>query len=110
MKHSLLFIIPLRKGDVMPHMLVHHTVHDFGIWKQFFDNHESTRKTSGSKSAQVFQNPEDPNDVFILFAWDSVENARKFGRSGDLKKRMEQAGVIGSPHIHFLKEVQKNTA
>ena len=94
----------------MPHMLVHNKVRDFGEWKPFFDRHESTRKTSGSKSAQVFQNVEDPTDVFILFEWDSVENARKFSISEDLKKTREQAGVIGIPHTHILKEVQKNKA
>jgi heme-degrading monooxygenase HmoA len=94
----------------MPHMLVHYKVRDFGKWKPFFDRYESTRKTSGSKSAQVFRNIEDPTDVFILFEWDSVENARKFSMSEDLKKTREQAGVTGIPHIHILNEVQKNKA
>ncbi len=61
----------------MPYMLVHNKVKDFGKWKPFFDRHESTRKTSGSKSVQVLQNSEDPNHVFILFEWDSVENSKK---------------------------------
>jgi heme-degrading monooxygenase HmoA len=91
-------------------MLVHHKVRDFVAWKPFFDRHESTRKTGGSKGAQVFQNTEDPADVFILLEWDSVENAKKFGASEDLKKTMAQAGVTGIPHIHFLKEVQKSKA
>ena len=92
----------------MPSMLVHHKVRDFAKWKPFFDRHESTRKASGSKSAQVFQNIDDPTDVFILFAWDSFENAKKFSISDDLKKVMEQAGVVGIPHIHFLKEAGKS--
>jgi heme-degrading monooxygenase HmoA len=94
----------------MPHMMVHHKVRDFTQWKPLFDRHESTRKTSGSKSAHVFQNIEDPADIFILFEWDALENAKKFVISDDLKKTMEQAGVIGKPHIHFLKEVSRNKA
>ena len=90
--------------------MVHHKVHDFTKWKLFFDRHESTRKASGSKSAQVFQNTEDPADVFILMEWDALENAKKFAMSDDLKKTMEQAGVIGQPHVHFLKEVAKSKA
>jgi hypothetical protein len=105
-----MFIIQPAQENVMPHMLVHHKVRDFGKWKPFFDRHESARKTGGSKSALVFQNVEDPTDVFILFEWDSVENAKKFGMYEDLKKTMEQAGVIGIPHMHILKEVQKNKA
>ena len=91
----------------MPYMMVHHKVRDFAKWKPLFDRHESTRKVSGSKSAQLFQNAEDPTDVFILMEWDSIENAKKFGMSADLKKVMEEAGVIGAPHIHMLKEVGK---
>ncbi|HVN74054.1 MAG TPA: hypothetical protein VMT44_05625 [Methanoregula sp.] len=94
----------------MPHMMVHHKVRDFAAWKPFFDRHESTRKAGGSKGARVFQNAEDPTDVFILMEWDSVENAKKFGMSADLKKVMEQGGVIGAPHVHMLKEVQVSKA
>ena len=94
----------------MTHMIVHHKVRDFAEWKPFFDRHESTRKTSGSKSAQVFQNVENPTDVFILLEWDTLENAKKFTMSDDLKKTMEQSGVIGEPHIHFLKEVSGRKA
>jgi quinol monooxygenase YgiN len=91
-------------------MLVHHKVRDFTQWKSFFDRHESTRKSSGSKSSRVFQNPEDPTDIFMLFEWDKIENAKKFASSEDLKKIMEQAGVIGIPHIHFLNEVSVSKA
>jgi heme-degrading monooxygenase HmoA len=94
----------------MPHMMVHHTVRDFTLWKPFFDRNESKRKSSGSKSALVLQNIDDPKDVFILFEWDTPENARKFAMSDDLKKTMEEAGVIGKPHIHFLKEVSRSKA
>lgn len=94
----------------MPYMMVHHKVRDFSQWKPFFDRHENIRKTSGSKSAQVFQNFDDPTDVFILFEWDTYERAKKFGTSEDLKKVMGQAGVMGDPHLHFLKEAQKYKA
>jgi heme-degrading monooxygenase HmoA len=94
----------------MPHMMVHHKVRDFMQWKPFFDRHENTRKTSGSKRAQVFQNVDDPTDVFILFEWDVLENAKKFAMSDDLKKTMVQGGVIGKPHVHFLKEVSRSKA
>ena len=96
--------------DAMPHMLVHHKVRDFGKWKPFFDRDEGNRKSQGSKGAQVFQNADDPTDVFLLFKFDSVEHAKKFSMSGELKKTMEEAGVVGTPHIHLLKEVQKNKA
>jgi len=110
MKNPVTFIYRAVYREVMPHMLVHHKVRDFAQWKPFFDRQESTRKASGSKSAQVFQNTDDPTDVFILFEWDMLENAKKFSMSEDLKRTMEQAGVLGKPHIHFIKEVSKSKA
>jgi len=56
---------------------------------------------------QLFQNVEDPDDVFVLAEWDSVENARTFVSSEDLKKTMEQAGVYGNPHVLLLKKIQE---
>jgi heme-degrading monooxygenase HmoA len=94
----------------MPHVLVHHKVRNFAQWKPLFDHHESTRKTGGSKGAQVFQNADDSNDIFIIFEWDSMENAKEFFASDDLKKTMEQAGVLEMPHVHFLREVEKSKA
>ena len=91
-------------------MMVHHKVRDFTQWKLFFDRHESSRKAGGSKSAQVFQNIDNPTDIFILVEWDSLENAKKFAMSDDLKKTIKQAGIIGNPHVHFLKEVSKSKA
>jgi hypothetical protein len=94
----------------MPYLMVHHRVRDLAGWKKVFKDHESTRKERGSKGAQVFLNGEDPTDVFLLFEWDSVENAKKFGKSEDLKRAMERAGVIGIPHIHMLEEIAKTGA
>jgi heme-degrading monooxygenase HmoA len=91
-------------------MIVHHKVRDFAQWKPVYDGHESTRKASGSKSAQIFQNVEDPTDVFVLFEWDSLEKGKKFAMSDDLKKTMERAGVIGMPHVHFVKEIARSKA
>ena len=83
----------------MPDILVQQKVRDYDTWKPFFDQNEGVRKNSGSNGAQVFQSAEDPNELFILFEWDTVENARKFSSSEELKKIMEGAGVISKPHF-----------
>ena len=89
----------------MAQLLVHHKVQDYNKWKPFFDEHSSFRAQNGSKGGRVFCNPEDPNDLFILFEWDSVENIQKFAQSDNLRETMQKAGVIGMPDVHFLKEV-----
>jgi len=46
------------------------------------------------------------NDIFILFEWDTKEKATKFAESEDLKKRMQEAGVIGKPEIYFFEKIE----
>ncbi|MEJ2617097.1 MAG: hypothetical protein P8Z35_19245 [Ignavibacteriaceae bacterium] len=89
----------------MANLLVHHKVEDYNKWKTFFDEHSSFRSQMGSKGGRVFRSANDPNDLFILFKWDSTENAQKFTQSDNLKETMKNAGVIGMPDIYFVEEV-----
>lgn len=91
----------------MATMLVRHTVQDFAKWKKVFDEHAATRKAAGSKGGELFQAAGNPLDVTILFHWDTVDNARKFSESPDLKTTMERAGVTGPPQIQFLQNEVK---
>jgi heme-degrading monooxygenase HmoA len=88
----------------MAGMLVQHAVKDFVIWKKEFDSQAALRASSGELSDQVFHNAGDPNQLIIVFKWNSVENAQKFAQSPELKAAMEKAGVAGTPTITFLKE------
>ena len=95
----------------MPYMLVRHKVDDYAKWKPVFDDHGDFRKANGEKSYQIFRPKGDPNDepnnLIILFEWDSLDNAKKFAQSESLWEAMKKAGVIGQPHIHFLEEIEK---
>jgi heme-degrading monooxygenase HmoA len=67
-------------------------VENYETWKTFFDKRSDTRKESGSKEAHLFRNSDDPNEVLILFIWDSKENARKYMESENLRKYLKNAG------------------
>ena len=88
----------------MTHILVKHKVDDYANWKKAFDNFADFRKSSGEKSFHILQQEEDANNLYLMFEWDSPENARKFFESGNLKDAMEKAGVSEAPEIHFLNE------
>lgn len=88
----------------MPQMLVRHRVTDFASWKTAFDAHAATRKAAGCQGATVYQEEDAPNEVTILFTWDSLAHAHGFAASADLKDTMQRAGVAGAPEIHFLRE------
>ncbi len=91
----------------MPYLLVRHKVKDYAKWKAIFDEHGATRKAGGSKGGRLFRNAENANETVIIFEWDSLEKARRFAQSEDLKKTMQRAGVIDKPDVYFLEEVER---
>ncbi|MCH7588048.1 MAG: antibiotic biosynthesis monooxygenase [Chloroflexi bacterium] len=88
----------------MATMLVQHTVKDFAEWKKVYDSVVDLRASSGELSDQIYRDASDPNKLTVIFKWDSLENARNYAESPELKAAMERAGVEGPPTIIFLNE------
>ena len=76
----------------MVYVLAQLKVENYETWKTFFNKRSDTRKESGAKEAHLFRNSDDPNDVLILFIWDTKENARKYMESENLRKYLKNAG------------------
>ncbi len=93
----------------MAHILVHHKVEDYKKWRPFFDDHSSFRSKNGSIGERIFRSANNPNEIFILFEWDSIENAKKFSQSDNLKEIMQKAGVLGMPDFNFIEDVTKTS-
>jgi heme-degrading monooxygenase HmoA len=97
-----------RKGEnQMASIVVRHKVKDYATWKVAYDDHRPTRKAAGCKGTVVYRSADDPSEVVPLFEWDSLENAKKFAGSDDLRETMERAGVSDQPDMYFLNEVDK---
>lgn len=88
----------------MATMLVQHAVKDFAEWKKVYDSVVDLRASSGELSDQIYRDASDPNKLTVIFKWDSLENARNYAESPELKAAMERAGVEGPPTIIFLNE------
>jgi heme-degrading monooxygenase HmoA len=83
----------------MPHLLIHHKVENFAIWKRAYDGHRNARDQAGLTELHLLRTVADQNDVVILFETDDLERARAFVRSDDLRNKMQEAGVIGTPEL-----------
>jgi heme-degrading monooxygenase HmoA len=94
----------------MPFILVRHKVEDYAKWKPVYDEHGAVRKASGSKGARLLRNTDNPNETVILMEWDTIENAKKFASSDNLREVMQRAGVAEMPDVYFLDEVQTSPA
>jgi len=90
----------------MKYVLVNHKVEDYDKWKLVYDEDGSTRKAGGSKSAFLFHNAEDPNQLVVLTQWEDLESAKKFSESEDLQITMQKAGVKGRPDIYYLEQIE----
>lgn len=90
----------------MPYILIEHTVEAYESWKPYFDDHAETRAESGSLGGQLFHIEGDPEQVVILFEWETAEQAHEFVESEDLHERMDAAGVVGEPRIQFLEQLE----
>ena len=89
----------------MASMLVQHQVKDFTEWKRAYDTLSDLRSSNGELSDRIYRDASDPNKLTLVFKWDSLENARKYAQSPELKAAMENAGVEGPPNISFLNEI-----
>jgi len=85
-------------------MLVRHSVQDYDAWKSAFDSKRDLRKRYGEKSYQILRDEKSPNELVALFAWDTLENARRYANSAELKEAMAEAGVMAKPDISFLEQ------
>jgi heme-degrading monooxygenase HmoA len=86
----------------MVYLLVQHTVADYAKWKPVFDQHDRMRRAGGGGDYELFRGVNNPNEVTILFEWDSLEGAQQFAQSEELRKAMERAGVVSRPEVRFL--------
>src|SRR5689334_7913627 len=92
----------------MPVSMIRHKVRNYAQWKPIYDQHRSVRRSSGCVSEQLYAEATDPNLLTVILEWDDLEKARKFGQSEDLKKTMQNAGVVGQPEITFLEPIEKH--
>ena len=67
-------------------------------------------RAHGSQGCQLMRSADNPNEVVIVFKWDSVENARQFTQMPALREIMQQAGVVTMPDFYFLEEVDQGAA
>jgi len=88
-------------------MFVRHKVRDYDAWKSVFDDVSDLRRRSGEKSYKILRQGNGSKELVALFEWDSLDNARKYAASPELKAAMERAGVVGKPEILFLEEAAR---
>ncbi len=63
------------------------------------------RKSGGEQGARLFRYGDDAGQVIVLAEWDTIERARSYVNSPEVKEAMREAGVTEKPEIYFLDEI-----
>lgn len=91
--------------EIMINVIIHHEVADYMAWKAAFDSSLDWRHKNGERGCRIFRSAGNVNDLTLFFEWESLESARAFIASPELKTKMAGAGVKGAPRVDFLTEV-----
>lgn len=88
----------------MTTLFVRHDVEDFATWRSGYDQFESLRAEHGVREAAIYRSADDGNDVTVTHTFDSIDAARSFAGSAELKEAMQTIGVRGAPQIWFAEK------
>jgi hypothetical protein len=82
-------------------MFVRLEVVQFSEWRKVYDGFAAARKAAGITESTLWQSADDPNDVTIINEFPTLEQARAFAASGELKDAMRNSGLRGPPQVWF---------
>jgi len=88
-------------------VFVRHEIGDYAAWRKIYDGFEATRKKMGVIGQEVYRSVDNPNEVTVTHDFKTLERARAFAASSELKAAMQKAGVTGTPQIWFTTKVPK---
>ena len=89
----------------MATLFVRHQVADFATWKKGYDAFKPTRDAGGVTSDGVYQSADNPNDITVYHEFETVDAAKAFASSDDLKGAMHDLGVQGAPDVWFTNRI-----
>jgi quinol monooxygenase YgiN len=88
-------------------LFAHHEVADYGVWRKTFDAFAPTQKKLGVINTSVYRSADNGNDVTVIHDFKSVEKAKAFAASPELKAAMQKAGVKGAPQVWITTKSMK---
>ena len=77
----------------MPYVVGRATVQDYASWKRNLDQGAAARREAGVKSQQIFRSPDAPDEVVVLSEFDTMDQARAFQQSAQLREGLQRSGT-----------------
>ena len=103
-------MVSLQGGKFMEKVILVINVEDYDKWRKYFDDNIAFRKTHGSREAYIHRSIVNPNEIVLFFKWESIDSARKFFESEEVKEKMKEAGISGDPVLYYIEEIERSIA
>jgi len=85
----------------MTTLFVRHTVADYPAWRRIFDDFAPFQEAMGVIDKAVFRAADNANDIIVSHDFATLESAKAFVGSPELKAAMHDAGATSAPTIWF---------
>ncbi|MFL6136317.1 MAG: antibiotic biosynthesis monooxygenase [Frankiaceae bacterium] len=70
-----------------------HNVNDYDEWRQVYDSVADLQRAGGVIEEAVYRSMDDPNEVLVMHRFGSLQEARAFFESDELRAAIDKAGV-----------------
>ena len=80
-------------------LFVRHEVNDYAAWRKAYNEFDKTRRKLGVTGQAVYKLSDNPNDVTVTHDFKSLDKAKAFIASPELKAAMDKAGVKSAPQV-----------
>ena len=88
-------------------VFVRHEIGDFAEWRSIYEGNESVRKKMGVVAQEIYRSVDNPNEVTVIHEFKTLEKARAWASSSELRAALRMAGVTGTPQIWFTTRAGK---
>ena len=85
----------------MASMIINHRISDYNLFRSVFDSLHATMNNYGETGEEVSRGDKQPNDIVIITNWGSLDQAKKYSQSREIKDAFKKAG-ISNPNIYFV--------
>ncbi len=80
----------------MIHLFMRHKVPNYNTWHKAFVDFRPTMKVNGAVASAVYRAVNNPSDISVVYNFSTLEGAKAFADSGELKITQSRAGVDGT--------------
>ena len=83
-------------------IMVTHKVESYEKWKPVFDSTAAMKRGYGWKQSMIMAIDGDNKNLLVMEEFASMEKAKAFATSPELKAAMGKAGVTSAPEVKFV--------